>query len=544
MATSIKEEPEIIATYEHTMQKIMDGLGKMGSLPIFSASVNRIRYMSSSDETEVMELAKEITKDANLTIKLLRVTNSSQYNLGGTKISSISRAIVILGYDTVKSITMALKVIDSFQYENSAIDINALLAKSFMAAGFVKQLAVSSGVKDPEESYICALLHNLGEIIVATILPKEYEEMVSLAKKENMNWNKAQKKVLGTSLHEVAQAVFKKWEFPDTVIKTVANYSSKNDGPVKDKMQLNRALASISNNVIGSLYSPENANDVDFNGLMSELSEVSGLPAESISSSLVESFKVSCDLAEDYGLNKSVLTPKISNVEGGDAARDKIAKSLTFYVDGNKSSVTAIEESEDEVTESMEKLSDQNDDVDHNSFQNKSDASPRDPEAIIAALNEITNSIILKSDINAILAKILEGISHGVGFDRAILCFINPDRKQYKARLGSGVAVDKLIDYFSFNLDEKNDIFSQVMMQGEEMFVQDCENEKFSDLLPKKFLLTTNSKSFVVASLKFGEKPVGFFYADTGTSQKEITLHHFSGFIQFVSQAKLALMIR
>jgi len=191
-------------SYDSTLEKVMNGLSKMGSLPIFSASVNRIRYMSSSDETEVMELANEIMKDASLASKLIRVTNSSQYNHGNTKISTISRAIVILGYETIKSITMALKVIDSFQHKNGSVDINGLLAKSFMSAGFVKDIAVKSSVKNPEECYLCALLHNLGEIIVATILTKEYDEMLLLVASEDMSWGEAQKKVLGATLNEIA----------------------------------------------------------------------------------------------------------------------------------------------------------------------------------------------------------------------------------------------------------------------------------------------------------------------------------------------------
>lgn len=277
MSTSTKDQASSEVSFEASMEKIVKGLEKTGSLPIFSASVNRIRFMSSSDETEVMELANEIMKDASLTTKLLRVANSSQYNHGGAKIGTISRAIVILGYETVKSITLALKVIDSFQYEHPTIDVNSLLAKSFMSAGFVKDMAMKAGVKDPEESFICALLHNLGEIIVATILSDEYEEIAELVNDQNISWDKAQKQVLGATLKEIAQALFKKWEFPDTVVKTVESYSKKADGPVKNKMQLNKAMASISNDVIGSIYSPETAGSNNYNDLMADLSEATGL---------------------------------------------------------------------------------------------------------------------------------------------------------------------------------------------------------------------------------------------------------------------------
>jgi len=338
-------------------------------------------------------------------------------------------------------------------------------------------------------------------------------------------------------------AVFKKWKFPDTVIKTVENYSKKNDGPVKDKTQLNRPLASISNRIIGTIYSPDTAKDQEYNELISDLSEASGLEIDVVSTSLVDSFKISCDLAEEYGLNKKALTPKVSNDGGSDPAREKIAMALSFFVGGNKRE--NLKEDESEVGAlNTEETTDGTNAVQQNKFHEPMCVKERDPEVIISTLNEITNSILLMSDINSIFGKILEGINYGVGFDRAILCFLSPDRKQYKARLGSGTNIEKLKEYFSFELDVKNDIFSQILLGGKEVFVQDAETEKWKHLLPKDFLLQTNARLFVVASLKLGDKPIGFFFADTGTTQSNISVNHFSGFIQFVSQAKLALTAR
>lgn len=121
-----------------TLEKIQARLNKIGDLPVFSASVNRIRMMSSSEETEVTELATEITKDANLTTKLLRVANSPHYSRGNSKVGIVSRAVMMLGFDTVRSITLALKIIDSFQYQHPQINMNALLVKSYLSAGFVR----------------------------------------------------------------------------------------------------------------------------------------------------------------------------------------------------------------------------------------------------------------------------------------------------------------------------------------------------------------------------------------------------------------------
>ena len=541
MAESSKS---IAPTFEKTLETVIEGLDKLGSLPIFSASVNRIRFMSSSDETEVMELANEIMKDASLTSRLLKVANSSQYSAGGTKIGTISRAIVVLGYETVKSITMALKVIDSFKFSHDGVDINALLARSFMSAGFVKDVAINSGVKQPEESYICALLHNLGEIIIATLLTDEYLKMKELVKQKEFSWDKAQKQVLGTTLDELAQAVFKRWEFPDTVIKTVEKFNMKDNGPVKDKLQLNRAMASISNNVIGSMYSPENSDGHSYNELMTDLSEATGLDVASVSTSLVESFKLSCDIAEEYGLDKKALQPKISGKEGGDLALDKVARSLSFYVGGKSPGIQEVPVGQiNASSDTMGKRGKLESD-DSIKLKTASGDQSFNADVMMVALDEITNAILNKSDINSIFSLILENVCKAVGFDRAVLCFLSPDRNRYKARLVSGAETDALKDYFDFSVDKKTDLFSHVALGGEELLVTDIENEKWKSQIRKNHVAVAGSTSFVLAPLKLGDKPVGFVYADMALSHSEITMENFNGFIQLVNQAKLALIAR
>ena len=208
-----------------TLAKIQARLDKVGDLPVFSASVNRIRMMSSSEETEVTELATEITKDASLTTKLLRVANSPYYSRGNHKVGIVSRAVMMLGFDTVRSITLALKIIDSFQYQHPLINMNALLVKSYLSAGFVREIAFKSGAKDPEQTYTCGLLHNMGEIIVAVTLPDDYLKMIDLVEQGQCSWPQAQTRVLGAGMKQLAQELLRKWEFPGPVTQTVADFT-------------------------------------------------------------------------------------------------------------------------------------------------------------------------------------------------------------------------------------------------------------------------------------------------------------------------------
>ena len=74
--------------YLKTLNAIHAKLGRLGDLPVFSATVNRIQQISSSKEADAMALAMAVMKDANLSARLLRLANSSHFI--GSAISYLS----------------------------------------------------------------------------------------------------------------------------------------------------------------------------------------------------------------------------------------------------------------------------------------------------------------------------------------------------------------------------------------------------------------------------------------------------------------------
>jgi HD-like signal output (HDOD) protein len=525
-----------------TLEKIQARLDKAGDLPVFSASVNRIRMMSSSEETEVTEFATEITKDASLTTKLLRVANSSYYSRGGSKVGVASRAVVMLGFDTVRSITLALKMIDSFQYQHPQINMNALLVKSYLSAGFVREIAFKANVKDPEESYTCGLLHNMGEIIVAVTLPDEYLKMASMVEQGQCSWAKAQTSVLGASMTQLAQELLRKWEFPGQVTKTVADFTRSTKGPVRNSQELNCALATLSANIMDSLYTPNTSPDLDYQKLLLDLQEVSGLRGDALTECLSASFKMSCDLAEQYGLDKKMLKPKM--VGSGDDTRNKTARNLAYMVSAASGEVVAEEAASETKRNATDPIAPNGSAQSATTKPGDASATRGDSSAFLNVLHDITMMITQKADINAIFGKILEGIHRGVGFDHAMLCLMTPDRSRYKARFAVGTNAEALKKYFSADVNAKTDLFSRVTLNGEDLLVKDAHDERWRSLLKKDFVAATSAETFVVTALKLGDKSIGFFYADTSLSKGQITPELFRGFVQLVSQARIALSIR
>jgi HD-like signal output (HDOD) protein len=554
-------------SHEETMGRISEGMKRLGDLPIFSTTINKIRRMSSDPDSDAMSVAKEVLKDANLSSKLLRLGNSAYYNRGVGKISVISRAVIVLGFDTVKNLTLTLKLIESFQDANPSVEMGKMLVKSYLAAGFVRDIADKCGVKDIEESYVCALLHNLGEITVAYVLPDEYLHILELVRVEGHSRAQAEQTVLGTSMAHISQELATSWEFPPAVVNTMAPSPSKISRPAKDRVSFNSSITSLTHQLLDNLYNDTGDND-QMSDTLEIISKVTGLNDGMVENYLSESFRMSCSLASEYGLNKKLLQPQLSSGDG--TLRNKWARQFSYYASMDEQSATEnTNEASPPANLSAKnvKPATASSSPSNRIHTNDTSASSSPPNTAIhpdvaqaaspdeatpthansmlqlQIIQEITDLITRSARLSEVFIKVLDGINRGAGFERVLLCLVTPDRRQYVGRLASGSDGDALKQYFSFPINPSSDVFSKTLMEGGELLVSDPEDSMQRNLLPSDFVEKTKAHSFVVASLRYQEKAVGFFYADCAVSGRSIDEADQRNLLQFVTQARLALRL-
>ncbi len=507
-------------TKEETLELLKQQIDKHGDLPVFSASVNHICSVSSDPEADVMSLSQEVLKDANLSIKLLRLANSPYYARGKNKIGVVSRAIIVLGFETVKNLSLTMKFIESFQDEHPSIDMDKLLVRSYISAGFVRNLALSMGVKDAEEAYTCALLHELGEISVATYLPEKYVDIMTMNSGSNISPEKNERQVLGATFRILGKELATNWEFSSKVVATMGADVSNVRNQITRPLELNKALSSLSSKIVGSLYTDNPSSTHNYQSLIKDLSIATGIKRDKLETSLSDSFKMSCDLAKTYGLPARKLMPVVADT--GDESRDKIARQFSFFV-SNK-----LPKSRATTTTKEEYSSDQ-------------DIHSLKPLLQLQYIQDITSLITDAAKLNTVLIKVLDGIHTAAGFSRVTLNLISPDRKNYIARIVIGEDKDLIKGYFQQPLNPSNDIFSRVILENVDIFVENSDDKRWKNVLPNKFLSQVSTKSFVAAPLRSRAKPLGFVYADKGSSNVSISSEQHRAFTQFVAQARLAL---
>ncbi|VAW86494.1 hypothetical protein MNBD_GAMMA16-2290 [hydrothermal vent metagenome] len=558
--------PEIV-TEEHsaTVTLLLERAEKKGDLPIYNASLNKVRSISANPDSHAMELAQTIMKDANLSVKLLRIANSPFYNRGMGKIASVSRAVILLGFDSIKNLCLTLKLIESFTDDHPEVALNKMVAHSYLTAGFVRDLAIKCNPKEAEESYISGLTHNLGEISVGYFAPQTYLELLNLFKNENMSWIQAQERILGESFASIGQQLAKNWNFSHKVINCMSDYNPETKGIVKNQEQLNHAIVSLGSQIIGSLYQERQQIKTPINKLMAQLSNATGIKLDHIEKSLANSFHRSCDLTKEYGLNPRLLQPSIHDTK--DSSRDKLARELSFILTDQDQTNTEIEKdsvpflkviNETNLTPHSHILAENTNNTSNKTVHKKSKpqleikqnisntTKPKlhgDPNLQLAIIQEITTMVSEQASLNKLFVKILEGLHNGVGFDNAMLCLLSPNRKTYAGRIVLGNNSQTLQQTISGKFDPTNDIFSRILSEGSDLVVDDCNDSNWNNVLNANFSEKSNCQSFIIAGIKSRAKPLGFFYVDNSETKLAFTPEMKRGFTQFIAQARLSVQI-
>ena len=129
--------------------------------------------MAQPDTAQINEslasLSSEILKDVALTNKLLRLVNTASYSNAGGSISTVSRAVALVGFAGIRNMALSLVLLEHMQDKAHASQIRDEFLRSLMAGAVASELCASA--RDGEEVFIGALFQNLGRLLTDYYFP-------------------------------------------------------------------------------------------------------------------------------------------------------------------------------------------------------------------------------------------------------------------------------------------------------------------------------------------------------------------------------------
>lgn len=455
-------------------------------------SVAQVVQMASSDDQGTHDLAYYVLGDAALTQRILRLSNTANYRTAsGTNVTTISRAISLLGFDNVKTTALAMLLVDALgnsEHEQSVrIELEAALCASLVG----REMARHSFYQGAEEASIGALFKNLGPLLVASHEHARYREINALVASGQHNPAQASQMILGCSYDTLSEAVMAEWKLPDVIVRSLAPL-----GPGALKVAANRGewmrqVASFSMEAARMLST---ASDARYAAQLKALLLRYGVALNLDEDQMAELFEtVRQDMAE---LLQSMNMGPQKQRQDAPPGSEGLPNVLLLATMG-------ADEGEAGCHPSGKPLNAR--------------------ELLLAGVQDVTHMRATgTSRVNDLVLAVLETLYKSMGFRFATVCLKDARSGSYRARLGCGANHQQLLEGFTFPLASSRDLFHLAMENDADLMISDTSTSKIRELLPAwhKELLP-DARSFIVLPLVVGKAQLGLFYADRKTTAPE-----------------------
>ena len=202
------------------VRKIVERIEGLPTLPTIMAQMNR---MMLDPKTTAKDMAQLIASDPAVTARILRIVNSAFYGFP-SRISTISHAIVILGFNTVKSIVLSSSIFETFGGKgrgDSGFIREDFWRHSLACGAAAKVIARQTGETALEEFFIAGLLHDVGKVIEDHFLHDEFVAIRQDVEKRGILIREAEEARLGVNHAEIAGWVFKQWKLNKSLVSAV-----------------------------------------------------------------------------------------------------------------------------------------------------------------------------------------------------------------------------------------------------------------------------------------------------------------------------------
>ncbi|KUY89761.1 MULTISPECIES: HDOD domain-containing protein [unclassified Burkholderia] len=463
------------------LDKLWARMNERGDFPLLSESLRATMAAMKNDDLDFTALVRVVLSDFALTQKVLRLANSAMYMAFGGNITTVTRALMVLGMDTVGHLVVGLKLVDHFHHSTPRrIDAKLELNRALLSGCVARKLTEHAELRGGEEAVVCTLMRQVGKLLVVCYLDSEWDRIRRRAAELNGDEAAACVDVLGVGFDEIGLEAAASWRLPDVIRAGMADGDGAHaasadeddidedrqrprdacadDSP--DRVRWLRAVSRCSTDVAGALAMP------------------AGPQRDAHIAVLAQHYEQELDI--DAGALVEIA--------------DRLAR----------------EEASDTVMREIVEL------------RANADAIARaqpEPEACLEAGLADLRALPSEHVLTPVLALASESLLAGLAFTRTVM-FVRREDGAFAARLGFGPDVDAALDRLCFDERFEPDVFHLAITNSVGIFIEQAQDPKMVKRLPAWYLdALPDTRAFVLLPVRVGTKTVGLLYGDWAGAQ-------------------------
>ena len=515
-----RAEGQAAIAQNDTLEFLLRRMRHKSDFPALSDSVSAINKLTAAEGESVNSLSNTILKDFALTNKILRLVNSAYYRqAGGGNISTVSRAVIVLGFDTIRNIAITVLLFEHLQDKANARELKEAFLRANLAGLLARESCHNPLLRrQGEEAFICALFHGLGRLLAKYYFPEEIEEIAKLIEFKKLSENAASAQVLGISFEELGIGIAKNWGFPSTIVASMRRLPIEDVRKPNTSEQALHVVAGFANEMCDLLADTP----AEQRGkIMAKMTQRFAASLQMTDRQMQDSTRKAVDELTQFAailhvnLKQSPFARHAAALVGGDT--QEIEAALTPQkAPGDALADTLLGDA---------MLADVH--------PGETEAgTPEDAQSVLSAgIQDISNSLVEDFTLNDILRIILETMYRAMGFKRVLLALRDPRTGLMTGRFGLGPDVAELTRQFHFPLSAQvNDVFLLATGRGLDIIITDIDDPKIADKVPKWYRERIPAKTFVLFPLTMKGRPVALIYCDRDKAgsisipEKELTL--------------------
>lgn len=225
-------------------------LHQLHVLPTLSPIAARLLQLTSDDESDVRDVVQVIESDPALTAKVLSLVRRAHRGVS-SRVDTVDRAVVLLGFETVRGAVLSLEVYRLFPIDDESADAdtphprdnggelrpgsglgppdqeagrpgNRLMRTRLwlhcVAVAAAAELIVEAAGRDLDvcrpEAFVCGLLHDLGKLALDRILPRSFAQAMELSDRHMTGIAEMERRVIGLDHHTAGKRLAEQWKMP------------------------------------------------------------------------------------------------------------------------------------------------------------------------------------------------------------------------------------------------------------------------------------------------------------------------------------------
>lgn len=485
------------AAGEATLAFLLRRMRHTSDFPALAESIASIQSLSNAENESLGRLAEAILKDVALTHKLLRLVNTAGLRRGSEPISTVSRAIALIGFARVRDLATSLLLMEHLEDKQHAQLLKEEFVRAVLAGTIADELCRTAGRS--EEAYLAALMRNLGRLLAEFYLPQEAAQVRERCRPQVPpagavpDEAEASHEVLGLSYDDLGAGVARSWGLSETLLQLMAPPVGPLPRSLAQDPQRLRWLATAANESADALFfhAPDVAAD-RLRALATRYGRALDAGPQDWLDAAVRARQRLAELSRGLDLK---LTP------GSMAERLLDA----YYVDAPQAAREAPAVSELGALEVAEPAG--------------ADAA----SILTAGIQDITATLVDSFALASVLRMVLETLYRALDARRVVFCLRDARAARLVGRFGLGERAQELAPRFDVSVAPPApgavlDLFAAIALKGVDTLIDDATVPGIAARLPAWWRDDVAAPTFLLLPLVLkqaaGDKVIGLIYAD------------------------------